>query len=229
MARKSWWPNSLAEQSTMLLNFRSKVGGYATQLGFTPVQVTAAQNLCFTFINAFNFTEGARASMQAATQWREMVFFGEPTGGAAPPTPNFPDGGDFTFTLGVATQFFALRDQIVANNGYTSAMGEDLGIVGSEIVPQAPTNVTPSLKASVSMGNTVNLTGSMQGMDALRVEYAPKGGVFSTVAFLTKTPGGFLITPTNPSGAETGFVRAVFIKKNAEFGNFSPNYPVTVS
>ena len=149
--------------------------------------------------------------------------------GAAPPTPIFPSAGDLAYTLGVVTQFFALRDQIVSNNGYTMAMGEDLGIVGSEIVPLAPTNVTPSLKASVSMGNTVNLTGSMQGMDALRVEYAPKGGVFSTVAFLTKTPGGFLITPTNPSGAETGFVRAVFIKKNAEFGNFSPNYPVTVS
>lgn len=195
----------------------------------TPADVTAAQNLCATFINAVNFNEGARASMQAATQWRGMIFFGEPTGGAAPVPPVFPDGGAFAFTFGVVTQFFALRDQIVANSKYTLAMGEDLGIVGSEIIPTAPTSVTPSLKASVSMGNTVNLSGSMQGMDALRVEYAPKGGEFTTVAFLTKTPGGFQITPTNPSGAETGFVRAVFIKKNEQFGNFSPNYPVTVS
>ncbi len=229
MARKPWWATTLAEQAAQMLNFSSKIGGYATPLLMTPAQVTAAQNLCATFINAVNFCEGARASMQAATQWREMIFFGEPTGGAAPPTPNFPDGGDFGFSLGVVTQFFALREQIVANNKYTLAMGEDLGIVGAEVTPTAPVNVTPSLKASVSMGNTVNLTGSMQGMDALRVEYAPKGGEFSTVAFLTKTPGGFQITPTNPSGAETGFVRAVFIKKNEQFGNFSPNYPVTVS
>ncbi|MGB7207889.1 MAG: hypothetical protein WBD27_04445 [Pyrinomonadaceae bacterium] len=229
MARKSWWATTLADQSAQLLNFSSKIGGYAGQLGWTPAQVTAAQNVCATFINAVNFTEGARASMLAATQWREMIFFGEPNGALAPPTPNFPDGGDFSFTLGVVTQFFALREQIVANSKYTMAMGEDLGIVGAEIIPLAPTNVTPNLKASVSMGNTVNLTGSMQGMDALRVEYAPKGGDFTTVAFLTKTPGGFQITPTNPSGAETGFVRAVFIKKNEEYGNFSPNYPVTVS
>ena len=63
----------------------------------------------------------------------------------------------------------------------------------------------------------------------LAVEYAPKGGEFTTVAFLTKTPSGFQITPTSPSGAKTGFVRAVFIKKNEQYGNFRPNYPVTVS
>ena len=79
------------------------------------------------------------------------------------------------------------------------------------------------------MGNTVNIAGSMQGMDALRVEYQPVGGKFATVAFLTKTPGGFQITPTNPNQPENGFIRAVFIKKNEEYGSFSPNYPVTIS
>ena len=66
-------------------------------------------------------------------------------------------------------------------------------------------------------------------MDALRVEYQPNGGKFATIAFLTKTPGGFQLTPTNPNQPEKGMIRCVFIKKNAEFGNFSPNYPVTVS
>ena len=127
------------------------------------------------------------------------------------------------------TQFFALRDQIVANSGYTLAIGEDLGIVGAEITPLGPTEVSPVLKPSVSMGNTVNVSASMQGMDAMRVEYQPAGGKFSTVAFLTKTPGGFQITPTNPNQPENGFIRAVFIKKNEEYGSFSPNYPVTVS
>ena len=229
MARRPWWPTTLADQSSIVQNFSSKIGGYATQLGFTPAQVTAAQTLCATFINAYNFAEGCRMTMQGATQWRDIVFYGEPLGGAAPGTPVFPDGGDFTYTRGTVTRFFALRDQIVASNGYTMAMGEDLGIVGAVITPLAPTDVSPSLKPTVSMGNTVNISGSMQGMDALRVEYAPKGGSFTTVAFLTKTPGGFQITPTNPNQPETGFIRAVFIKKNEEFGSFSPSYPVTVS
>jgi len=66
-------------------------------------------------------------------------------------------------------------------------------------------------------------------MDALRVEYARKGGSFSPVAFLTNTPGGFQITPETPGEPETGHVRAVFIKKNEEYGNYSADYPVTVS
>ena len=141
----------------------------------------------------------------------------------------FPIGDLPAATRGVVTQFFSLRDQIVANNGYTLAMGEDLGIVGAEITPLAPNQMTPSLKPTVSMGNTVNIAGSMQGMDALRVEYQPAGGKFTTVAFLTKTPGGFQITPTNPNQPETGVIRAIFIKKNEELGNFSPSYPIMVS
>ena len=229
MARRPWWAKALADQVSQVQNFSSKIGGYAAQLAFTPAQVTAAQALCATFINAYNFAEGCRMTMQGATQWRDIVFYGEPLGGPAPPTPVFPDGGDFTFTRGVVTRFFALRDQIVANSGYTVAMGEDLGILGAVITPLAPTDVAPSLKTLVSMGNTVNISASMQGMDAMRVEYQPAGGKFSTVAFLTKTPGGFQITPTNPNQPENGFIRAVFIKKNEEYGSFSPNYPVTVS
>jgi hypothetical protein len=66
-------------------------------------------------------------------------------------------------------------------------------------------------------------------MDALRVEYAPKGGNFSTVAFLTTTPGGFQITPGTPGQPEKGHIRAVYIKKNEVYGNYSADYPVTVS
>ena len=45
----------------------------------------------------------------------------------------------------------------------------------------------------------------------------------------TKTPGGFTITPATPGAAEAGHIRGVFIKKNEEYGNYSADYPVTVS
>lgn len=229
MARKFWWPTTLADQSSLMQNFSSKIGGYAAQLGFTPAQVTAAQTLCTTFINAFNFAEGCRTAMQGVTQWRDLVFYGEPTGNNAPPTPAFPNGGDFTYTRGVVTRFIQLRDQIVANNGYTLAMGEDLGLIGPESAERPAADIAPVLKAVVSMGNYINLTGSMQGMDALRVEYSKTGGQFTTVAFLTKTPGGVQINTSTPNVPENGFIRAVFIKKNEEYGNFSPNYPVLIA
>lgn len=229
MPRKAWWSTTLADQSTLMQNFVNKIAGYAAVLGLTPAEITEMQNLGIGFISAYNFAEGCRLSMQAATQWRDLVFYGEPTGMEAPPPPVFPVTGSTERTRGTVTQFFAVRDRIVASAGYTTAIGEDLGLVGAEIAPRPESDLTPELKLTVSFGNTVNLVGSMQGMDALRVEYAPKGGNFTTVAFLTKTPGGFQVTPTIPNQPETGVVRAVFIRKNAEVGNFSPSYPVTVS
>ncbi len=229
MAKRPWWPTTLADQSTLLQNFSAKIGGYAGVLGFTPAEITAAQELCSACIDAYIFTEGCRMTMLAATQWREIVCYGGPTGSAIPTPPVFPVSGIPGASRGVVTQFFATRDRILSAAGYTPAIGEDLGLVGAEITPPSPNNVTPNLKTRVSMGNFVNIIGSMQGMDALRVEYAPKGGNFTTVAFLTNTPGGFSITPANPDQPETGVIRAVFIKKNAEYGNFSPSYPVTVA
>ena len=74
------------------------------------------------------------------------------------------------------------------------------------------------------------VSGSLQGMDAMRVEYQRNGAAsWSLAAFLTKMPGTFNITPATPGDPENGRIRAVFIKKKAEFGSFSPEYPITLS
>ena len=229
MALKFWWPTSLAAQLVLIQNFLAKIAKYAAVLSLTPAQIAAAEALCEAFIGAFNATEQARQTMQAMTQWRDEVFNGSPEGTPAPAAPMFAVVGVTAYTLGVVRQFFALRDLIVASPGYTALIGEDLGIVGSEITPSGPEQTTPVFKSVTTNGYTVNITGSMQGFDALRVEYARKGGTYSQIAFLTKTPGGFTITPATPGAAEAGHVRGVFIKKNEEYGNYSADYPVTVS
>lgn len=229
MARKFWWPGQMSAQVSLMSNFRAKIGGYATPLSMTPEEVTAAVALCDTFIAAYNLADQSKATMQAMTQWRDLIFEGGPVGSAAPNPPEFPNGPDITYTRGVVVEFTELRDRLITAKGYTEAIGEDLGIIGPEINKIAPDDVTPELKTRTSAGYVVNLSGSMQGMDGMRVEYAPKGGNFATVAFLTNTPGGFTVTPVVPGEPETGFVRAVFIKKNEDYGNFSANYPVTVS
>ena len=230
MPRKFWWPGTMPERLVLVQNFSVKIALWATPLGLTPAQVTAAQDLCDAFVGAFNVTEQCRTTMQAMTQWRDEIFTGEPVGDAAPAAPVFPTVGIVTYTLGVVTQLFDLRDRIVASPGYTQAIGEDLGIVGAETSRPAPSSITPDLRTETSTGYWVNLSGSMQGMDALKVEYSRDGGVnFTTVAFLTNTPGGFQITPQNPNQPEKGFIRAVYVRRNEEVGNYSPNYPVTVS
>lgn len=229
MAKKFWWPTSLADQLVLVQNFQNKIDGYAVPLGLTPAQVSAAQDLCDGFVTAFTFHESAKTTMQSVTQWRDEVFYGTPTGDPAGAPPVFAVAGAPAISRGVVTQLFELRDLIVAAPGYTEAIGEDLGIVGAEKADVIPELVAPDLKPSVASGYTVNLKGSMQGMTGMRVEYRRAGGDFTPVAFLTNLPGSFQIAPAAPGQPESGEIRAVFIRKNAEFGNWSPNYPVTVS
>lgn len=216
-------------QLVLVQNFKAKIGNYATALPLTAAQVTAAVELCDAIVGSFNAAEQCRQTMIAMTKWRDDIFSAEPVGAPSPAAPVFPVVGAVTYTLGSVTQFFKLRDLIVASPGYSQAMGDDLGIVGAQVIPPAPDQMTPQFKSVTVNGATVNVSGSMQGMDALKIEYARKGGTFSTVAFLTNTPGGFAVNPATPGQPETGHIRAVFIKKNAEYGNYSADYPVTVS
>lgn len=229
MPRNPWWPGGMTDQLVLIQNFQAKIANYQTALGFTAAQITAAVNMCNGFVEAFNLTEQCKATMKAQVQWRDMVFYGTPKGGTLPDSPVFPTRVAPLYTKGVVTQFMELRDQIVSAPGYTETIGKDLGIVGITVPPVPPSAVTPDLKPIVSLGNWINMTGSMQGMDALRVEYAPAGGEFKTVAFLTKTPGGFQLSTSVANQPENGVIRAIYIRKNEEYGNFSPNYPVTVS
>lgn len=158
-----------------------------------------------------------------------MIFNGEPVGASAGPCPQFSPGPVEAFTRGGVQQFSKLRDQILANNNYTNAIGEDLGLIGAEITPPSPESVSPNLKISVTEGDTVTVSGSMQGMNALKMMYTPKGGTAREVAFVTSTPAGFTITKTQPGVPENGELRAVFYKKNLPYGNQSPIYPITLS
>ena len=93
-----------------------------------------------------------------------------------------------------------------------------------------PTDIAPNLKVTTSQGYEVNVAGTMQSMSGLRIQYKRQGGSgWATVGFLTNLPGSFEITPFAPGQSEMGNLRAIFIKKNVDFGDFSPEYPVTLS
>lgn len=229
MARKFWWPSTMADQVALLNNFSAKIGNYVTVLGWTAAQLTVAEALCAQMVSAFNYADASRATMQSVTQWRDLVFYGEPAGSSAMPIPEFTAVPDRTFVRGCVQQFTRLRDQIVANDNYTTAIGEDLGLLGPEITPPSPESVSPNLKITVTEGDSVTVAGSMKGMNAMKMVYTPKGGEPREVAFITSTPAGFTITKADPDKPENGELRAVFYKKNVPFGNPSPIYPITLS
>lgn len=231
MARRPWYPGSTAGQLAMYANVLAKIADYQASLPLTAAQVARIQLICEIFIAVTEYIEQTRATMTAVTGWRDDILTGQPTGDTAGPAPTFDafvlPVGSF---IGIVTEFRDFRDLIVASPGYKEAFGEDLMIVGPEIeAPSAP-SVTPSLTITTSTGYVVNIAGSLQGYDAIRFEYQRQGtSNWAIVGFATKMPTSITITPATPGQPENGQIRAIFIEKNAEFGNFSPNYPITIS
>lgn len=226
MAYKPWWAQTLAAQLLQITNFQAKAPKYAASLGFTMAEVDA---ICDAFTGAVNSAEECKRTMQAMTQWRDEVLYGKETGQAVEQAPVFPVVGTTDYTQGVVKQFHELRDRIVSSPNYTIAIGEDLGLVGAVITAKPADEVQPVIKSVQASGVSVQIRGSMQGMDALRVEYAPNGGAFRPVGFLTSMPGTISITDGAETGPQNGRVRAVYVRKNADYGNYSPEFPVTIA
>lgn len=229
-----WLPSRLAQQAVVLENVNSKIAGYQTALGLTAAQVAAIQLICNEFDVAYTMTEQCRAATLAMVQWRDDIFKGTPQGAAAPEPPTFPTVEmPVGSKIGILAEFRALRDIMLAAPGYTDAIGQDLMIVASgSSGPNIPTGeATPELNLQVAAGYEITVAGPMHGMDAMRVEYMRNnnGNTWSLVGFLKKTPGVVQISPHTPGDPESGRIRARYIQSNNPVGNYSAEYPVTVS
>ena len=230
-ASGDWFPNRLAEQAEMFQNIKNKIGGYTTVLPITAAQTTQITTICNEFSAVYNYVTQCRATTEALVEWRDLVFRGGTTGAAITSPPAFPIyGAVLGSTRNIFTQFRDLVDLIQASPGYTRAIGEDLMIVAVKPEGRGEGEITPEHKIKLEGGNKVAIVGSLQGLDAMRVEYIKDGtSTWHITAFLTSLPAEIAIPLTPPGQPETGRIRAVLIKKNEEFGNFSPEYPVTLS
>ncbi len=226
-----WMPSRLADLLVMFQNIFAKIGGYESVLPLTSDQVKRIQLICNEFIAIYNYVEQAQATTKSLTEWRDFCWKGSPVNDPAPMPPVYPTYNAVANSfIGIFVEFRDLREAIVAAANYTQAIGEDLMIVAIKSEGIAPSEMVPSLKVSTATGYKVNISGSMQGMDAMRVEYLRKGSSeWVTVAFLTKLPAEFTITPAAAGVPEIGNIRAIYIQKNADVGNFSPQYEITIS
>lgn len=228
-----WFPRSRPQQLVMFTNIKAKIGGYQASLPLTAVQVDRIMLICETFIVVYNFVEQTRATMQQLTEWQDLIFTAEggTVGEDAPDAPKFnpvvlPDDA----FVGIFPEFRKLRDDIVNADNYNHGIGEDLMIVAPEGEDVDLGDLLASAKLTPLAGYKVRAEGSLQGMSAMRFDYQRKGASgFTPVAFLTKLPAEFTITPHTPGEPETGVIRAVLLKNNEEVGQPSPLYPITIS
>lgn len=111
---------------------------------------------------------------------------------------------------------------------YTTADGELLGIIPPDEANRDPNDFTPDVKLRSLANFALEANCRLFGLDALRLEYRHKGGDWQYAATLTSNPGIFNIRPQVEGKAEQIEIRAVYIEKNEQYGNFSPSYTAII-
>lgn len=231
MARAAWFPRTLDGQQNMFMNVKDKIGAYEVPFGMTPAQVAAIVAICEKCLYILEYVRESKSTMNALTEWRDIIFEGDPVGGAAPKAPDFTAFVDPTgLSIGMFDQFRKDIDLVKRLPGYTEAAGEDLGIVGTETVTEPLAEMKPGLSFTTSAGYEVAVKGKMQRMDAIRLEFRLNGtSEWVQVAFLTGTPATFTIPPMDGGKPETGDIRGRYIKKNQPVGEYSDLATITIA
>jgi hypothetical protein len=230
MARKrNWIPTRLSELLVVVQTFAAKLPLHSAELGLTQAQVDDGLKACDAIQGSIVLAENCKTTMQSMTQWRDMVLKGNFKAGTVPPPPTFPVGGSPDYDQGSLLLFMQLRDLIVKLPGYTRAIGEDLMIVGADITPKPDIDVIPEFKVRAMDGYFVRISGSLQGFDAMKLQYRPKFGPWREIGFLTALPGVLHIETEDTQQPQAGKIRGIFIRKNTVVGNYSPEYPVIIS
>lgn len=231
--REWWFPLTRPKQLIMFTNVKAKIDGYKASLPLAQAKIDRIILICDIFIAVYNYVEQTRATMKNLTDWQDLIFTAEggTQGDAAPAVPAFQ-----TLTMplgsfvGIFEEFKELVEDIKTADNYTEGIGEDLMIVASEpddlVVDDIVCGITPQ---ALPNSYKIRISGSLQGMNAVQAQYQPKGSNALQNFFLTKLPAEITVVPAEAGQPESGFVRGVLIKDNAPIGQWSPDFPVTVS
>lgn len=185
MKHQQYYPSRITAQVAWLTNFRDKLPGYATVLGFTTGQITAIVGDANWLIYVLGSWLGAvRAWSPSTTDYVKDIQMGdgEPVLPVftAPPVP----AGVASVPAGALLRVFDFVQDIKEAAGYTEQIGSDLGVVGSEDAADHP---TPKFLLKIEQGSScqcVRITFYKYGHMGVYIE-CRRGGSSAEWEFLT--------------------------------------------
>ncbi|MCX6899232.1 MAG: hypothetical protein NT105_11065 [Verrucomicrobia bacterium] len=231
--RNTYYPSRVNDQITWLENFRNKLSGYATALGLTTEQVTAAVGDARWLIYVLQSWLGAaRAWSLACTDAATMAQSGDGSALMALPvfTAPTPTTGVVAVNTGALDRIFALAQTIKDSSGYTDSIGSDLGIVGSEQAAPDFTTLAPQFKLTRDANTVIvgwNWGGYAAFLDMIEIQVDrndSKGWVF----LATDTTPGYTDTAPQPSTPVKWKYRAIFRVGDQQVGLWSDEKSITV-
>ncbi len=234
MKRNNYYPARQADQIVWLANFSNKLPGYATALGLTTGQVTAAGADCGWLIYILQaWLPAVRTWAQAATDAATEAQTG--VGSAALALPVFitplPPTGVVAVNPGALTRLFALVQLIKDSGKCTDAIGTNLGVLGSEQTAPDLTTLKPAIAANIS-GTSVNVKwgwgGNGASLDSCEIQ-VDRGAGF--VLLTIDTTPNYTDTQPFPAAGQSALwkYKAIYRQGDQRVGQWSDVVSIPVA
>jgi hypothetical protein len=114
-------------------------------------------------------------------------------------------------------------------SGYSPEIGEDIGFIKQKAAPASPDTFVPTLELLALIAYHIQVTFKRRGMSGLRIEFRRKGGEWQRAETAFASPFTFAISPATLGDAEQIEIRAIYMKGNETFGQYSPSYTISIA
>ena len=148
-----FYPARSGDQIVWLRTFRNKIPNYQTPLGYVAADITAVQADCDRLAWLLETLQGtAQSFAQGVTAHLRLMQEGTGTALVAPPafalptTPAQPNN----VLPGALKRLMNFIANLKTRTGYSDAIGEDLGVIGAQVVVDP--DAVPTVKATARSG-----------------------------------------------------------------------------
>ncbi len=232
MKRQNYYPGRIGDQPTWLLKLATQLAIYAPNLSISQTDTSACiddARWCAYVLGLWLAT--VRAFSPVSTDAVDAVLTGNGNSPVVLPTFNTPSlpNGTAPRNPGALTRIFTMVGRIKKDPAYTEAMGDDLGIIGSE---EAATHPTPKFTAEMQQGMGVQvarLAFFKFTHAGVLIEGRRNGGAWEFLGIDTESPyldERPLLTPGTPEVRE---YRMRFWDKGTPNGLYTDVATVTIS
>jgi hypothetical protein len=150
--RKFYLPTSDGGRLAWLVNFNSKIGTYADDFGISTTEVTAIGTYLEMLQYILDLSERIRTFSQTLTRYKETLMIA-PLGTTLGDVPSITiDTPPALTPAGIFTIISGIVQRIKGHADYTESAGEDLGIIGADIIIDYAT-LKPVLKITLDVNN----------------------------------------------------------------------------
>ena len=225
-----YFPGSEADSIPWLIHFAAKLAFYAVQLGISINEVndTVADINFYVWFISSGYPGLQNAGLEGTAF--KMTLAMDITNTLRPlPVFNAYDNAPEVRPSGILTRLFALIQRIKYSKGYSDAIGQDLGIIGSQVID---THAYPDLSLDIQRNETqeyVVIKFKKYQHSAVAIESRRTGGEWEAMGIALKSPW-LDMRPLLVAGVpEVREYRLRWYNDDTTTGEFSPIQKITVT